>query len=173
MRKEKQLLLDELQGKIESHENFIITRYENLKANLANEFRGEVEELGGDFEIVRKRVFMKALEAKNICIDPKVFQGHVGVVFAGEDAVATTKAIFKFGKDNPDTLSVQGGRVDGTILDTERFKVLSQLPGKDEMRAQFLGLLEAPMAQTLAVVEALLTSVIHCLNNKIQLEEEK
>ena len=49
---------------------------------------------------------------------------------------------------------------------------MSKLPSKDEMRAQFLGTLEAPMAQTLAVMDALLTSVVHCLNNKVQLDEQ-
>ena len=43
---------------------------------------------------------------------------------------------------------------------------LSKLPGKDEMRAQLLAYLEAPMAQTLAVMDALLTSVVYCLENK-------
>ena len=38
----------------------------------------------------------------------------------------------------------------------QMWKQISKLPGKDEMRAQFLGLLEAPMAQTLAVMEAVI-----------------
>jgi large subunit ribosomal protein L10 len=39
------------------------------------------------------------------------------------------------------------------------------------MRAQLLGTFEAPMSQTLAVVEAILCSVLHCLENKAQLSE--
>jgi large subunit ribosomal protein L10 len=49
-------------------------------------------------------------------------------------------------------------------------EIMSQLPSKDVMRAQFLGLLEAPMAQTLAVMEALISSVVYCLDNKIELD---
>ena len=41
-----------------------------------------------------------------------------------------------------------------------------KLPAKDEMRAQLLGLFEAPMSQTLSTMESLLTSVMHCLENK-------
>ena len=43
---------------------------------------------------------------------------------------------------------------------------LSLTASKDEMRAQFLGLLEAPLAQTLAVMDAVLSSVVYCLDNK-------
>lgn len=172
MRPEKQLLLNSMEEMIEENANFIITRYEGLKSNAANDFRAEVEKVGGDFEVVRKRVFMKALEAKNICIDPQMLEGHVGIVFAGEDAVETCKSVFKFGKDNPDILHVAGGRFEGAVLDAAQVQAMSKLPSKDEMRAQFLGTLEAPMAQTLAVMDALLTSVVHCLNNKVQLDEQ-
>ena len=40
MRAEKQLLLDEIQGKVEGSDTFIVTRYDRLSANQANEFRG-------------------------------------------------------------------------------------------------------------------------------------
>ena len=35
-------------------------------------------------------------------------------------------------------------------------KTLSELPSKDEMRAQLLATLEAPLSQTLSVMEALI-----------------
>jgi large subunit ribosomal protein L10 len=173
MRAEKQLLLDEIQEKVESNNTFIITRYEGLSANLANEFRGLVESTGGEFEVVRKRIFLKALQASKIDIDPQMLEGHVGVVFAKEDPIDTTKAIFKFGKAHSKHLSVSGGRFEGTIYDAASVKKLSELPSKDEMRSELLSVFEAPMSQTLAVMEALLTSVIFCLDNKVKLEESK
>ena len=51
-------------------------------------------------------------------------------------------------------------------------EIISQLPTKDVMRSQLLGLFEAPMSQTLAVMEALLCSVPHCLENKAALENK-
>ncbi|MFT4551507.1 MAG: large subunit ribosomal protein L10 [Chlamydiales bacterium] len=171
MRAEKQLLLDEIQEKIEGFGSFIITRYEGLNAGIDSQFRGLVAKSGGDYEVVRKRIFLKALSAKGVNLDPKTLQGHIGVVFTGEDAIETTQVVFKFGKDNPGVFSVVGGQIDGTLYDADQVERLSQLPGKDEMRAQFLGLLEAPMSQTLAVMEALLTSLPHLLENKVQKEQ--
>jgi large subunit ribosomal protein L10 len=170
MRQEKQFLLDELQEKFEKHGSFVIASYENLKASVATDFRNTVAKTGGDFEVVRKRVFQKAAEDKGYQLDPKFLQGHVGVVFTGEDTIETLKAVIDFGKNNPNTLSVTGGQFDGTIYDAQQVAKLSKLPGKDQMRSELLGLFEAPMAQTLSVMEALLTSVMHCLENKIQAE---
>ncbi|MDN3507859.1 MAG: 50S ribosomal protein L10, partial [Simkaniaceae bacterium] len=50
------------------------------------------------------------------------------------------------------------------------FKMIADLPTKNEMRAQFVGLLEAPMVQVVNVVNALLTSPLHCMENKCQKE---
>jgi large subunit ribosomal protein L10 len=49
-------------------------------------------------------------------------------------------------------------------------ELISKLPTLLEMRAQFLGLLEAPMTQTLGTIQAMLTSVIYCLDNKAKKE---
>ncbi len=94
-------------------------------------------------------------------------QGHIAVVFANEDPVQTTKAIFQFCQENEEVLEVIGGRFEGAICSAQDVEQISKLPSKDEMRAQFLGTLEAPLAQTLAVMDALLTSVMHCLENKV------
>jgi large subunit ribosomal protein L10 len=171
MRPDKQLLLDEMQEKIEDFGSFIITRYQGVNSTIDGQFRTQIASTGGDYEVVRKRVFLKALEAKGISLDPKVLVGHIGVVFTGEDPIETTQAVFKFENENPETFAVVAGQIDGTLYDFAQIEKLSKLPGKDEMRAQFLGLLEAPMSQTLAVMEALLTSLPHLLENKVQKEQ--
>jgi large subunit ribosomal protein L10 len=45
-------------------------------------------------------------------------------------------------------------------------EALSKLPSKPEMQAQLLGLFEAVPSQLLGVVDALLSSVANCLDNK-------
>lgn len=170
MRPEKQLLLDDIKERLGAAPSFLLARYQSLAANAATDFRSALRSAGGDFEVVRKRVLIKAAAAAEVEIDRDALQGHIGIVFTGEDAVGTTKAVFKFGKES-DAIEVVGGRIDGVNYTAEQVKRISKLPSQDEMRSQLLGLFEAPMAQTLAVCEALLTSVIHCLNNKAQLSE--
>ena len=57
-------------------------------------------------------------------------------------------------------------------MGAEDVKAISELPSQDEMRAQFVGLLEAPMTQTLSVMQALLTSIMYCLENKAKAGQE-
>ncbi len=167
MRQEKQLLLNEVEGQINEHNgSFVIVSYQGLSANSANEFRRQIIKLGGNVEVVRKRILIKAAGAAGIELQLKSLPGHIGLVYAGEDAIETTKAVFHFSQENDKTIQVIGGRFDGQLYTSEEVTRLSKLPGKNEMRSQLLATFEAPMAQTLAVIEALLTSIVYCLDNK-------
>ena len=168
MRAEKQLLLDEIQEKMEGANTFLLTRYERLDAKTTTDFRKSVRESGGDFEVVRKSVLKKACEAIGVTFDPELMEGHIALVLAYKDPVATIKAVFKTGKETNGAIKVMAGRFEGMMYSAADVEKISKLPDMDTMRAGFLGLLEAPMAQTLAVMDALLTSMPHLLANRIQ-----
>lgn len=166
MRQEKQLLLDEVRDQIGQYGSFVIMRYLGVKANTANAFRREIASMGGNVEVVRKRILIKAAEAAGVNLDLNMLDGHIGLVFASKDPLETAKVVFKYSKETNDAITVIGGRFDGQLYSANDVEMLSKLPSKDGMRAQLLGTLEAPMSQTLAVMEALLTSVAYCLDNK-------
>lgn len=166
MRSEKQLLLDEIKEQIKKFDSFVIMNYLGLNANVANKFRREIAKAGGNVEMVRKRVLIKAAEALDLKLDLDALPGHIGLVFAGPDPIETTKLVFKYSQDTDKAITVIGGRLDGRMYGGKDVETLASLPSKDEMRAQLLSVLEAPMAQTLAVMDALLTSVVYCLDNK-------
>lgn len=166
MRQDKQLLLDEIKGQIENFDSFVVMRYQQLNANKANLLRREVAKLGGSIGVMRKRVLIKAAEAAGISLDVKALPGHIGLVYAKKDPIEMTKLVIKFGEDNDKAIEVVGGRIDGQLYNAADVNALSKLPGKNEMRAILLSVFEAPMAQTLAVMDALLSSVVYCLDNK-------
>ena len=165
MRKEKQFLLDDIKSKIESSKAFTITRYDRVSAHDMNQFRKDISGIGSEFEVMSKRVFIKAAEAHGIEFKKETLQGHIGLVIADEDYISAAKEVFNYTK-NSEKMEIIAGFIEGKVYDKESVIKLSELPNLDGMRAQFIGTLEAPMTQTLGVFEALLTSVIHCLDNK-------
>lgn len=168
MRPEKQFLLDDIKDRIADSKAIVLASYKRLEPNASSAFRINLAKTGGSLEVVKKRVLVKAAQVAGVELDPALLQGHIAVVFANQDPVQTTKVVYQFCKENEEVLEVIGGRFEGTLCTASDVEQISKLPGKDEMRAQFLGTLEAPMSQTLAVIEALLTSVMHCIENKSQ-----
>lgn len=168
MKKEKQYLLDEIKGQLQHSPSYILAQYSVLSANRANEFRRILAKVGGRFEVVKKRVFVKAAEELGASFSVDALSGHVGIILAEQDPVEVTKSILKYSDDNDSLFTLIGGYVEGSVLNAIDMKRIATLPSKAEMQAQFLGLLEAPMAGTLSVMESVLTSVMHCINNKEQ-----
>ncbi|MFN0065155.1 MAG: 50S ribosomal protein L10 [Chlamydiales bacterium] len=170
MRKEKQFLLDEIKEKIDDSQGFIITSYKGLTAGKAREFRDVITENGGEFEVVKKRVLVKAAGINSIQFDVKQFQGHVGVIFVNGDTTQVAKSAVKYGEDNGGILEVLGGHLDGSLITGEDIVAIAKLPSIEELRAQIVGLLQAPLAQTVGVINAVLTSPLHCLEEKTKKE---
>lgn len=166
MRAEKELLKQEIKDKLTRFPSFVIMQYAKLSANAANDFRREVGRFGGDVEMVRKRVLLKAAEDAGVELDSSSLDGHIGIVFLGADPIEMTKMVFKFSQDREKVIQILGGRFDGQLYAGPDVERLSTLPGKDEMRAQLLSTFEAPLSQTLAVMEAILASIPYCLDNK-------
>jgi len=166
MRKEKELLLDGIRDKITESNGFILTCYRQMNPNLASKFRFDLMKTGGDFEVIKKRILLKAAGAAGLSLDRAKLGGHIGIVFTTEDLLQTAKDVFKFKKENEGVLEVLGGRFEGKLCSANDVEELSKLPTKQEMQAQLLGLMEAVPSALLGVIDALLSSVSNCLENK-------
>lgn len=171
MRQEKQYLLDAITEPMAKHGTFVIMKYQGVPANRVNQFRRDVSAIGGKVKMMRKRILVKAAAFAGIALNEEQLPGHIGLVFSGQDPIETTKLLFKFSQETDKAAEVIGGHIDGKLYNGKDVETLSKLPGKEEMRSQLLGTFEAPMAQTLAVMEALLSSVVYCLDNKSKQEK--
>lgn len=165
---EKELLLNEIKNRIDPKVGFILTAYQNLTANKMSEFRSQLYKSKGDFFALKKRVLLKAAKDLQLSLEQKELQGHVGIVFVNDNLVTTTKALSNFKKENEGTIAILGGYFEGKKCTPSDIEAIAQLPTQAEMRAQFLSVLEAPLSHMLSVFEAIMTSVIYCLDNKSQ-----
>lgn len=167
---EKQLLLDEMHEKLTQSKGFLITRYGDFNANRSREFRDVVAE-AGELKVVRKRVFIKAAEKQGIKLSVADLQGHIGIVFIHDDATKMCKKVVGYGEKTENAVAVLGGFIDGAVCSGEDIQAIATLPSLEEMRSQFLGLLEAPMSHTVGTIQAVLTSILYCLEEKGKQEQ--
>jgi large subunit ribosomal protein L10 len=70
------------------------------------------------------------------------------------DAVAAAKVVADFAKTN-DKLVIRGGAYNGKALDVEGVKQLANIPTKEVLLAQLLGLMQSPISRTARVLAAL------------------
>lgn len=129
--------------------------YKGLNVEKVTDLRKTLRPLEAEMKVVRNTLAIRALkdhpEVETALSDK--FVGTNAIVFVYGDASAPAKALSEFQK-TAEELQIKSGVMDGKGLDEQGIKFLATLPGKDELRAQLLGLLSAPMGKFLGTLDA-------------------
>lgn len=168
MRPEKKFAVEELQGYLKENPCTIITDYTKVKSEKLNAVRNELSKKNSRFQVVKNRLFEIAASSVGIEGIGSLLKGQVGIVFTKEDqSMDILKYLVKYKKDN-EALNILGGVLDGTVYDGKALEAISRLPGKDAMRAKFVGLLQAPLSKFAQVMRARLLSLLYVINAVIE-----
>jgi large subunit ribosomal protein L10 len=82
----------------------------------------------------------------------------------GDDEAATAKAVYDFAKANP-ALEILGAIDEaGTILSVEQVQALAKLPSREQLTAQVVGTIAAPLSGFVRVLNGNLTGLLYALN---------
>ena len=95
------------------------------------------------------------------------FIGTNAIVFSYEDASASAKVLADFAKE-VEQLQLKVGIMENARLDEAAIVRLATLPTKEVLRAQFLGVLQAPMAKFVGTLAAVPGGFARLLNAKKQ-----
>ena len=105
---------------------------------LRREFRGN----GCHYQVVKNTLLGIAVKGTAMEGIEKMLAGPTAIAYSFEDPAAPAKIASKIAKGE-EKFVIKGGYVDGKALDQKGVEALSQLPGKDELRATFLATLLA------------------------------
>ena len=98
------------------------------------------------------------------------FVGNNAVVFSYGEAPASAKVLADFAKD-VEIFQLKVGVMDGAKLTAVSIKALANLPSKEVLRAQFLGVLQAPMQKFVSTLSAVPSGFVRVLAAKQAKEE--
>ena len=105
---------------------------------LRREFRGN----GCKYKVVKNTLLGLAVKGTPMEGIEKLLAGPTAIAYSFEDPAAPAKIATKVAKGE-EKFVLKGGYVDGKALDVKGVEALSNLPGKDELRATFLATLLA------------------------------
>jgi large subunit ribosomal protein L10 len=123
---------------------FIID-FKGMKVEQVTSLRKKLHAADSEMKVVRNTLAKRALAGhpQALAAFDKSLKGTNAVVFSFGEVTATAKTLSEFAKD-VEVLQIKTGLMDGEALDAAKIKVIATLPGKNEMRAMFLGVLNAP-----------------------------
>jgi large subunit ribosomal protein L10 len=149
-RSQKSEKIKKLASELEGSSSAIIGTFTALTAAKDFELRKTIRKAGGSYHVVKNKLAERAAEGSKIEAALKGLKGVNAVAYTSGDPVALAKALSTWVKDNSE-FTFKLGIVDGKVLDVQEIGALATMPGKEELFAKLLFLINAP-AQRLATV---------------------
>jgi large subunit ribosomal protein L10 len=152
-RADKEQELQELTSAFQSASTAILVDYRGLSVPAVTELRRQIRGAKGNYKVVKNTLARRASKGTSFESLESQFVGLTAMAYTGDDAVALAKALTTFMKGAP-TLSIKGAVVQGQAIKPAEVASLATLPGKPELYAKLLFVLQAPMQQLVSVLAA-------------------
>jgi large subunit ribosomal protein L10 len=141
-RAEKKELVTHLNGVFKKTSVVVVAHYSGLTVAQLQTLRKQMRQAGAKVEVAKNRLAKIALEGTDVASIGSLLQGPTLIAYS-DDPVAAPKVATVFAKDH-EKFVVLGGAMGKTFLNIDGVKALATLPSLDELRAQLVGLIQAP-----------------------------
>jgi large subunit ribosomal protein L10 len=144
----------------------VMTDYRGLTVSESEELRGILREAGITYRVAKNTLLRLAAANTDTLsdIDPKTFSGPMALAMGFDDEVAPARLIFQYAKKHK-TLEIVGAITgDGTVLTPAEVKALATLPTREQLLAQVVGTIAAPLTGFVGVMSGNVRSIINVLN---------
>lgn len=161
-----ELLAKELEGSTTA----IIGTFSKLTVSKDYELRKVIREAGGKYRVVKNK--LAAVSARGTRVEEalKGLKGVNSVAFTAGDPVVLAKVFAKWAGENAE-FEFKLGIVDGKLLNVDEVKALATMPGKEEIFAKLLFLINAPAQRLAMVINATGRDLAVVLNQGVEKEK--
>jgi large subunit ribosomal protein L10 len=149
----KQEELTRLEGDLKGTESAILVDYRGLNVPQVTDLRRELRKAKATYKVVKNTIARRAVKGTPFEVLSEHFVGTTAIAYTAKDPVALAKTLTTFAKTAP-SLTIKAAVVQGRAIKAAEVTELAALPGKPELYAKLLFLLNAPMVQLVSVLNA-------------------
>lgn len=166
-RQKKAEKVEELAKELESSTSAIIGTFSKLTVSQDFELRKTVRAAGGRYRVLKNKLAGRAAKGTKIEAALQNLKGVSSVAYTSGDPVALAKALNTWVADNAQ-FTFKLGIVDGKVINLQEIKALATLPGKEELFAKLLFLINSPAQRLVTVLNATGRDLAVVINQGVQ-----
>jgi large subunit ribosomal protein L10 len=152
-RSEKEAVISDVTSLAAKAQTLVMAEYRGISVADMTKLRSEARSKGVTLSVLKNTLARRAVAGSAFEVVGDQMTGPLIYGFS-EDAVAAAKVVADFAKTN-DKLVIRGGAFGGKALDVNGVKQLANIPSKEVLLAQLLGLMQSPVSRTARVLAAL------------------
>jgi large subunit ribosomal protein L10 len=165
-RDKKAEVINEISQLLNTSKLTVVAKYSGTSVKSMQELRRTAKDSQTTISVVKNRLVKKAMgdNQKFANIDTGLLTGQLMYAFNPEDEVAPAQVVANFAKNEPQIEFVGAISDDGSLLSAQDVKALASLPSKDQLRAQLVGTIAAPLSGFVNVMSGNVRGVLNVLN---------
>jgi large subunit ribosomal protein L10 len=163
MRPEKASIVSDLSEKLNRSPFVLVTDYQRMNVSHFADLRNRLAASGAEVHVVKNSFLKRAMTDSGLPDVADRLTGQTAVV-TGEKDVAPVAKILKVFIAEFKLAALKIGVVDKSILSTQELETLAELPSREVLLAQLLGLLLSPATKLVRLLNEPGTSLARLLN---------
>jgi large subunit ribosomal protein L10 len=145
--------IQEIRQRLDGATATVLTEYRGLTVQQLSELRKQLKAASAEYRVVKNRLARVAIEGSPLASLRPHLTGPIGVVIGRRDPAAVAKTLQGFARVNP-AFQVRVGVIHGQLLDPQGLKAVADLPSREVLRGQIVGVLQGPLAQLVGLLQA-------------------
>src|SRR5471032_2800684 len=130
MRPEKNLVIKEIQSRVDKTPYILLTDYTGMQVPQFNELRNRLSGANAELRVVKNTLLRRALKDSNLPDLESYLHGQSAVIMGEADISAAAKILKNFSAEFKKPL-LKIGILDKSLLDVDQVMALADLPSKD------------------------------------------
>jgi large subunit ribosomal protein L10 len=153
-KQQKQLIIDEIKGKLETAKAAVVIDYMGISVAEADAMRKTLREANVDYTVYKNTLIKRAIEGTDFAPLAEVLDGPSALAISTEDATAPARTLNKIIKDFK-KMEFKAGVVEGTYYDKAGIEAVAEIPSRDELIAKFMGSIQSPVSKFVRTLAAI------------------